>query len=485
MLIRMSNTDESEEKSLERHFIESTTLHGIPQQWDNARPSWLRGFWFLAFFACLGTGLWQISLRIAEYRAYLANTKITLEYNNELQFPAITICNFNRYRGSEVSDEDWPYLEYALFAEEYDYDSYEDDGKFEQSSFSYYALFENSTFNFTEFTRRAGFVLDNETLLDCKWRGRPCYAENFTHVFTSYGNCWTFNNGVDEDGNYIEILSEDQPGAGNGLYLVVDIQQAEYTESLQGNPQAGLKILAHDQEAPPLMDALGSAIPPGFYSYISLRRNKYKNLQEPWGKCDKNRHLEHYWEYTLSGCFIECKLQHIVSECGCRPVRYPGEATECSPRQSATCVKDVIARLNDGILEPCYCPVPCQYIEYSTTVSYGAFPSQSVAEEAEAHFNVSVDYQRNNFVVLDVFYEELNYQRFEQQKAISVSSLISDIGGNLGLFIGASILTFAEFIDYFVKKSLKVCTSRKNQAKEKGHPLGNKVKDVWSVSKSS
>ena len=44
--------------------------------------------------------------------------------------------------------------------------------------------------------------------------------QNFTHVFTSFGNCWTFNLGID-----VPILKEAQAGSGNGLKLLIDIQQ--------------------------------------------------------------------------------------------------------------------------------------------------------------------------------------------------------------------------------------------------------------------
>ncbi len=82
-----------------------------------------------------------------------------------------------RYVASQVADEEWEFLAYALYAEQYDYDSYNDDGMFETSEFDYNALFENSTFNFTAFTRRAGFNLDDGTLLQCTWKGRPCFKE--------------------------------------------------------------------------------------------------------------------------------------------------------------------------------------------------------------------------------------------------------------------------------------------------------------------
>ncbi|KAF6085367.1 acid sensing ion channel subunit 3 [Phyllostomus discolor] len=55
---------------------------------------------------------------------------------------------------------------------------------------------------------------------------------------------------------------------------------------------------------------------------------------------------------------------------------------------------------------------------------------------------------RENVLVLDIFFEALNYETVEQKKAYEVSELLGDIGGQMGLFIGASLLTILEILDY-------------------------------------
>ena len=47
----------------------------------------------------------------------------------------------------------------------------------------------------------------------------------------------------------------------------------EYTESYTGNPEAGLKVLVHDQKDPPLMDYLGVAVPPGYHTFLGVQKN--------------------------------------------------------------------------------------------------------------------------------------------------------------------------------------------------------------------
>ena len=49
---------------------------------------------------------------------------------------------------------------------------------------------------------------------------------------------------------------------------------------------------------------------------------------------------------------------------------------------------------------------------------------------------------------VDIFYQELSYEEIEQNIAFEFLSLLSEIGGFLGLLLGASALTVIELIDY-------------------------------------
>ena len=55
---------------------------------------------------------------------------------------------------------------------------------------------------------------------------------------------------------------------------------------------------------------------------------------------------------------------------------------------------------------------------------------------------------RENFMQVDIFYRELTYEVIEQHIAFEFLSLLSEIGGFLGLLLGASVLTVCELVDY-------------------------------------
>ena len=61
---------------------------------------------------------------------------------------------------------------------------------------------------------------------------------------------------------------------------------------------------------------------------------------------------------------------------------------------------------------------------------------------------------RDNFLQVDIFFKELNYEKIEQLELFKLESLFGEIGGFLGLLLGASVLTVCELIDFVLRKVL-------------------------------
>ena len=79
---------------------------------------------------------------------------------------------------------------------------------------------------------------------------------------------------------------------------------------------------------------------------------------------------------------------------------------------------------------------------------------------------------RQNFLQVDIFYKELNYEKITQQEAFELLSLFSEVGGFMGLLLGASVLTVCELLDYIAivimammkkRKQVAPCPSEKSQ----------------------
>ncbi|XP_063281892.1 acid-sensing ion channel 5 [Pelobates fuscus] len=314
----------------------------------------------------------------------------------------------------------------------------------------------NQNFSIKEFTRNYGFYLNKSTLLKCSYFGIPCYAEDFEHTFTEYGNCYTFNH---NEGSLIKKAST----PGSGLSVLFDIKQSEFTdEPSLGYVDAGITFVIHSANIRPKFDGQGVYSPVGMHGHVSIQHLKTVIQEHPWGECNPYLNLEYHEVYSTYGCLQECKSRFIKSECGCVPFLLPGIGKECDLQQLYKCVSTSLYRIEKfnictvGTYNST-CPVPCEETDYPATISYSTFPSEKAAEYLSAKLGKNTTYMRNNLVYIDIKYQELNYKITTQQKALSASVLLSDIGGQLGLFCGASMITIIEIMEYIITNLYWIC----------------------------
>ncbi|KPP75704.1 acid-sensing ion channel 4-like [Scleropages formosus] len=250
----------------------------------------------------------------------------------------------------------------------------------------------------------------------------------FIQVYTRYGKCYTFN------GNRTTSKRTKQGGMGNGLEIMLDIQQDEYLpiwkETNETSLEAGIRVQIHSQDEPPYIHQLGFGVSPGFQTFVSCQEQRLTYLPQPWGNCRPTEEkILGYDTYSVSACRLSCETKEVQRQCQCRMVHMP-------------------AALQKRSAETCPCETPCNLTRYGKELSMVKIPSKGSARYLSRKYAKSEDYIRENFLVLDIFFEALNYETIEQKKAYDVAGLLGDIGGQMGLFIGASILTILEVLDY-------------------------------------
>ncbi|XP_043931335.1 acid-sensing ion channel 4 [Protopterus annectens] len=270
-----------------------------------------------------------------------------------------------------------------------------------------------------------------------------------TQVYTRYGKCYTFNAEKEKP------RKAWQSGMGNGLEIMLDIQQDEYLpiwrETNETSFEAGIRVQIHSQEEPPYIHELGFGVSPGFQTFVSCQEQRITYLPQPWGNCRGNvageQIIQGFDTYSITACRLKCEKEAVLKKCDCRMVHMPGNEPLCSPA-NYTCADQVLEALIEDSSEKCECETPCNMTRYGKEISMVKIPSNRSARYLAKKYNTSEDYIRENFLVLDVFFEALNYETIEQKKAYELAGLLGDIGGQMGLFIGASVLTILEILDY-------------------------------------
>ncbi|XP_049718428.1 acid-sensing ion channel 3 [Elephas maximus indicus] len=444
-----------------RVFASRCTLHGLGHVFGPGGLTLRRGLWAAAVLLSLATFLYQVAERVRYYGEFHHETALDERESHQLTFPAVTLCNVNPLRRSRLTPNDLHWAGPALLGLD----------PAEHAAFlralgqppAPPGFMPSPTFDMAQLYARAGHSLD-EMLLDCRYRGQPCGPENFTVIFTRMGQCYTFNSGA----GGAELLTTFKGGAGNGLEVMLDVQQDEYLpvwRDTEETPfEVGIRVQIHTQEEPPIIDQLGFGAAPGYQTFVSCQKQQLIYLPPPWGDCsslspDPVLELEPSGPlgspnpspgpsppYSLMGCRLACETRYVARKCGCRMMHMPGSAPVCSPQLYKDCAEPTL----DAMLrkDACACPNPCATTRYAKELSMVRIPSRAAARYLARKHNRSEAYIEENMLVLDIFFEALNYELVEQKKAYEVSDLLGDIGGQMGLFIGASLLTILEILDY-------------------------------------
>ncbi|XP_045058475.2 acid-sensing ion channel 5 isoform X5 [Desmodus rotundus] len=394
----------TDRKKFDHDFAISTSFHGVHNIVRN-RSKIRKAMWLAVVLSSVSLVVWQIYSRLVNYFSWPTTTSIAVQYVEKIEFPAVTFCNLNRFQTDAVTKFGsifilWNIVSKVLHFQEISANS---TGFKEAIDF----LESQQNFSITEFVKKNGFYLNNSTLLACDFFGKPCSSQDFAHVFTEYGNCFTFNHGENIKARRKVSVS------GRGLSLLFNVNQTV--------------------------------------------RQEY-----PWGECNPNIKLQNFGTYSTSGCLKECKARHIEKQCGCLPFLLPGNGIECDLQKFYNCVSPTLDHIEvKGLCtmgtHNSSCPVPCEETEYPATVSYSTFPSQKALKHFSKKLNQSQKYIRNNLVNIEINYSDLNYKITQQQKAVSVSELLADVGGQLGLFCGASMITIIEIIEYIFTNFYWIC----------------------------
>ncbi|XP_075070387.1 acid-sensing ion channel 1C-like isoform X2 [Mixophyes fleayi] len=413
-------------------FASNSTLHGISHVFLPGGVTPRRVFWACAFLSSLGCFLFQVADRIRFYSEYNHVTTLDETESSLMVFPAITICNYNSFRKKQMNNNDlyWmkEFLDLAENLDEIKSDlniSEEDNAAIEKS------------FDMQDFYDRTGHTME-DMILECRYRDRKCGPSNFSVVFTRYGKCYTFNPGKDG----YELLYTLKGGTGNGLELMLDIQQDEYmpvfAETDETSLEAGVKVQIHSQQEPPFIDQLGFGVAPGFQTFVSCQQQQITYLPPPWGVCKSTPFKSPYFvNYSITACRIDCETRFILGECGCRMVHMPGNDRVCSPTEYMECADPALKKIEskaDDAKYSCVCETPCSMVRFGKELSMVKIPSKSSAKYLAKKYKKSEEEIADNVLVLDIFFEALNYETIEQKKAYEVAGLLGFAGQSSGLF---------------------------------------------------
>ncbi|ELT93368.1 hypothetical protein CAPTEDRAFT_65206, partial [Capitella teleta] len=231
----------------------------------------------------------------------------------------------------------------------------------------------------------------------------------------------------------------------------------------------GVRVVIHPPNTLPYPHAEGFDVPPGFSVSFGVKTRQNIRVSFPHGNCSNQNPFspESDEQYRLISCQKMCLQSQIVQHCGCKDIALPGGEQypehnfctddwdipqNCIHQATNTCLI-MLNRLYDRIVE-CGCFPPCHEISYDVTYSLSRWPAIGFdGEQAYIDIVTEAEFAERamaDFVRLNVYLAESDVLKTEETEDYSQSQFLSDVGGQIGLWSGLSIISLVEALELFV-----------------------------------
>jgi hypothetical protein len=171
--------------------------------------------------------------------------------------------------------------------------------------------------------------------------------------------------------------------------------------------------------------------------------------------------------YLQTTCFSLCFQEILIQTCNCYVNLFNklNGTIPCLDVSQINCSVNAWYTYisNDYISKYCiqYCPLECYVTNYQITTTFSNYPTYNYALNSlmtnpiiTSKFQnetLTYDLIKQSVLSLNVYYDQLAYTQISKEAKLEIVDLVSGIGGLLGLFLGMSFLSFAEFIEMIIE----------------------------------
>lgn len=450
-------TKMDEEITLQKLAAE-TSLHGM--RYLSLRTIKVRKlFWILLLLGVTSFCLFNIVdtlQRYLEYDSYYSTKEVL---KSLVYYPAVSICNVNIYNRTAVR-----VYSKVLYEFIYDNSIATANATVAQQLHSINALDSFMKAGFSEDEVFVRCVIGAYGHLNCK--------DFITRLPSEFGLCYTYN-GL----NIPSRIKATGPGTDQGMSLTLDLNLAQFMTTTKNSN--GFLLVIHSPNEYPDFSSRSMLLKPGTSTMIGMKKVVKTTLPQPYSNENclsdtieaSSRLADAMAYYSLpfskSLCLTNCRVHQILAQNTCNILKHGTDG--CSVLNYVQFGRTGLDQLYSGNVsaaEICrFCLSNCTTTSYTWQATSGDYPNP-VAESELMYFRphyTTTAARRENLLEVILFYETLDVTYLEQKQAMTSSQLYSNIGGLLGLFLGASFMTVAEFIDFVVMVIIKKCSKRQHQ----------------------
>ena len=264
--------------------------------------------------------VYQLLSAYFEYKSY---NKTSVEWQDDVTLPAITICNLNAFNYTKFKQE-MASVNNSKIVQDFE-EAMKLMIKLREGSIS-----EENVTSWDAVQNLYDFEIDEGNLalrfndhisdtlfgnFDYLFRGLGQYItpENINQFsqFTDLGLCFELN----DDG----IFKQSAEGVKGGFSVDLDVKGSDYIFS---TPSKGFALFIRDQDETVMLDQGGYMISPGSEAFVVLKKNSVDRLGKPHGECENNegkfsKYGVHY--QTVRECIQRQKFLEITKVARCIP----------------------------------------------------------------------------------------------------------------------------------------------------------------------
>ena len=379
---------------------------------------------------------------------------ITKATAKSLTLPVLTFCNLNMYTYSKLKRQ---YPEVLIFFSEF-YENIADQQNMVINDTLIRAMKE---IPLTEFIPNTAATVD-EVFVECKdshMFPMNC-KEHVIQTMTDRGLCFSFNTGQGS----INSLNRSSEGMLYQVSLTLDVNPDEYFGISNGGE--GFLVVIHNQNEFPNANTKSFGIGPGQEVYVALQKHVTNILPRPYSSQNcigedqdtDNDDIDLWLGYSQEECQYRCLLDYFSTDY-CTSVFTPNDVETKPPCSLYDLFTEEYIKIldlyNEGL--QCGCLPECSYTGYQQRISRSTFPSELVSAYAEAQGWPIINKTEieRRYTQLHVYFDDMQYTISQQNPSMTIVQLVSNVGGQLGLWIGASVISIIEVFDFIAVTAVK------------------------------
>ncbi|KAF8793536.1 Acid-sensing ion channel 4-A like protein [Argiope bruennichi] len=411
--------------------------------------------WLLIFMACLSGGIYKIQKFYFLYHQYPIVVDFRTYQKKSLEFPAVSICNLNRFKSRQRECSTTPIFVQdnetgtpLLFSERRSL-HYCNSGNGAQSKedTNYQNLkFMKEYYEKDEMTRLMMGHFPMAMIRHCSFNGKKCSWFDLDYI-TNYrfGNCLLFN----RQNKGKKALRIEETGVGEGLLLDLNLQAFDY---LNITETVGAKIIIHDPRYNPSPEEEGFYVSPGFETLVSLKQKYVSRLSTPYrDRCINYEKQPDSSMLNKYQCIRKCIQEQNYAKCGCTDQTLDSmsnlKSCDILNKTHACCLDAVV----DGMAlsgPTCDCPLPCRSVIYKEEISRSRLPLKRMEylimqDGSKCRIN-------QGLLRLNIFYSSLERLEYKQRPMWQIEELLSYFGNELGLWLGMSFMIFFDMTEKLI-----------------------------------